>query len=228
MRVGKVGKETAKRTGEDGEFPRSLRLGFWISALIALAAVARRTAALVSPPQGLPPALATLDAAFASHRGLTLAHILPAAAFVLLAPFVLSGNLGTRPRVERTFFALGLCVGLTAYVMSRQAVGGWLEQSATLLFNSLFLLSLGKAFLLWQRAEMAGTRRWLVRATAILLGIATTRPIMGFFFATTWLTHLTPQQFFGIAFWIGFSLNTVFIEWWLRQRASQIQRLTGV
>jgi hypothetical protein len=40
---------------------------------------------------------------------------------------------------------------------------------------------------------------------------------MGIFFATSALTHLTPQQFFGIAFWIGFSLNTLAIELWLRK-----------
>jgi hypothetical protein len=30
---------------------------------------------------------------------------------------------------------------------------------------------------------------------------------MGVFFATSFLTHLKPQQFFGIAFWIGFSAS---------------------
>jgi hypothetical protein len=56
----------------------------------------------------------------------------------------------------------------------------------------------------------------MLRAIAILLGIATTRPVMGIFFATAPLTHLAPSQFFGIAFWIGFSLNTLVIELWLR------------
>jgi len=36
------------------------------------------------------------------------------------------------------------------------------------------------------------------------------------FFATQRLSHLTPGKFFGIAFWIGFSINTVVIELWLR------------
>jgi hypothetical protein len=58
----------------------------------------------------------------------------------------------------------------------------------------------------------------MLRAIAILLGVATTRPVMGVFFATSRLTHLSPQQFFGIAFWIGWSLNTVVMELWLRTR----------
>ena len=56
----------------------------------------------------------------------------------------------------------------------------------------------------------------MLRAIAILLGIATTRPVMGVFFATSGLTHLTPEQFFGMAFWIGFSINTLVMELWLR------------
>ena len=35
---------------------------------------------------------------------------------------------------------------------------------------------------------------------------------MGVFFATSARTHLGPHQFFGIAFWIGFSINAVVIE----------------
>ncbi|MGA8311144.1 MAG: hypothetical protein WB755_14015 [Terriglobales bacterium] len=61
----------------------------------------------------------------------------------------------------------------------------------------------------------------MIRAIVILLGIATTRPVMGIFFATSRLTHLQPSQFFGIAFWIGFSINTLLVEVWLRSRGRQ-------
>jgi hypothetical protein len=39
---------------------------------------------------------------------------------------------------------------------------------------------------------------------------------MGIFFTTSRLTGLQPAQFFGIAFWIGFSINMLAVEWWLR------------
>jgi hypothetical protein len=41
---------------------------------------------------------------------------------------------------------------------------------------------------------------------------------MGVFFATSARTHLGPNQFFGIAFWIGFSINAVVIELWLHSK----------
>src|SRR5947207_15098313 len=78
-----------------------------------------------------------------------------------------------------------------------------------------------------RRGEHLLKRRWMTRAVGILLGIATTRPVMGIFFATSRITHLSPKQFFGIAFWIGFSINTVIVELWLRsqQGKTQIQRM---
>ena len=110
----------------------------------------------------------------------------------------------------------GVVVGITAYAMSVDAFGGWTERTAVLFFNSLFLLSLGRASMYGQAGAVIPMRRWLTRAVGILLGIATTRPVMGVFFATSRLTHLRPNQFFGIAFWIGFSLNTIVVEMWLR------------
>jgi len=50
----------------------------------------------------------------------------------------------------------------------------------------------------------------------VLLGIATTRPVMGVFFATSRVTHLEPHQFFGIAFWIGFGVTYLAGEAYLR------------
>jgi hypothetical protein len=59
----------------------------------------------------------------------------------------------------------------------------------------------------------------MVRAVGILLGIATTRPVMAIFFVTRQLTHLELKQFFGLAFWIGFSINTIAVELWLNSKS---------
>ena len=204
---------------------RWLRIGFWACTAIAIAVVLRRMVALAHPPQSAPPQLAALDATFASHATLTLVHIIPALAFVVLAPLVYLRRFVDAVWPERFLFLLGTVVGVTAYAMSHYSVGGWVERSAVLFFNSLFLFSLFRA---WQlRRERLPKLRWMTRAIAVLLGIATTRPIMGIFFATSSLTHLSPEQFFGIAFWIGFSINTLIVELWLRSREgkSQIERM---
>ena len=198
--------------------PLWLRAGFWICIGIAVAVLIRRLAALAHPSQGGPPQLAGLDAVFASHAALTVAHIVPALVLVVLLPLFYSRRFAGAMWVHRLLFVFGAVVGLTAYAMSILPVGGWLERSAVLCFDSLYLYSLLRSFGYMRRGELALERRWMTRAMGILLGIATTRPVMGVFFATSRLTHLEPRQFFGMAFWIGFSINTIVVELWLRSR----------
>jgi hypothetical protein len=198
------------------------RFGFWACIVIAVAVVIRRLYALSSPPRNAPRQLAALDTVFASHAALTLAHILPALAFVVVAPFVVSRPSARTPWAERLLFPLGGVVGLTAYAMSAHSVGGWVERAAVLLFNSVFLFSLFRAYSYMRHGDELQERRWMLRAIVILLGIATTRPVMGVFFATSRLTHLEPSQFFGWAFWIGFSINTLVVELWLRSRGLRV------
>ncbi len=127
--------------------------------------------------------------------------------------------------MERLFFPFGAITGVTAYAMSVYAIGGWVERSAVLVFDTWFLVSLGRAYWLRLHRDAARKREWMTRAVGILLGIATTRPVMGVFFATSGRTHLGPNQFFGIAFWIGFSINVVVIELWLHsRRRAELQR----
>jgi hypothetical protein len=189
--------------------PLWLKAGFWACIVIAVAAALRRFVALAHPSQTNPAAMAALDAAFASHAALTFAHIISATAFVLVAPLVLL-RAAKSGLWERLLFPLGAMVGITAYAMSIPAFGGWVERSA------VFMFSLARAYRYARAGESFQKMRWLTRAVGILLGIATTRPVMGIFFATSRWTHLEPRQFFGVAFWIGFSINTIIVEVWLR------------
>jgi hypothetical protein len=207
--------------------PLWLLTGFWASIAISVAVVVRRLVAIAHPSQTGPAQMAALDAAFASHAALTLAHIVPAMAFVLLTPFVFLRRTEA-VWAEQLLFPLGAVVGVTAYAMNTYSIGGWAERSAVLLFNTLFLYSLARAYRYMRRGEHLLKRRWMTRAVGILLGIATTRPVMGIFFATSRLTHLEPRQFFGIAFWIGFSINTIAVELWLHagRRQSRMDTMT--
>lgn len=197
--------------------PLWLRLGFWACVLIAVVAVIRRVLAIAYPPRSTPAQMAGLDKWFASHSTLTLAHILPALLFVLVTPFLVFRKSKETGWLDYALLLLGVAVGTTAYAMSVYSVGGWVERSAVLLFDTLFLFSLFRAYLYMRRGDLRLKRRWLLRAIAILLGIAVTRPVMGIFFATSPMTGLQPNQFFGVAFWIGFSTSTLVGEFWLRR-----------
>jgi hypothetical protein len=221
------GDRKAARFGSAANsYPVWLRVGFWGCVAIAIATVIRRAVALVNAPSAnAPPQLAALDRSFQMHAPLTWMHITCALAFVLLLPLMFWGRTRGSRWLERTFFALGFVVAATAFGMMAYAVGGWLERSAVLVFDSLFAASLLRALVLSRRGLEAEKQRWVLRSVAVLLGIATTRPVMGFFFATAPSTHLTPRQFFGIAFWIGFSINVLAMELWLRRRQQGTRRI---
>src|SRR3954468_21239465 len=209
-------------------FQRVLWTGLILLCLIGAAAAIRRMTAVVNPPRNAASQLAGLDAAFADKRALTLIHIVPALIFVILVPFQFSRSFRNRHLrahrwMGRTVMALGLVIGLSALPMSRDPIGGALEVSAILFFDAFFLLALTKAFLHIRRAEVALHREWVIRAMSIALGVATVRPIMGVFFATSTLTSLAPRDFFGIAFWTGFTLTYTAGELWIRYTRTSSQ-----
>jgi hypothetical protein len=198
---------------------------------IGAAAALRRIAVLLLPfaPSQVPQ-VGNLDAAFAARSTLTLLHIVPALFFVVLLPWWFSGRVRQNPRAHRrlawALFIFGAAVGLTALPLVARPVGGTTEVAAILLFDSIFLFSLARAWLLFLRGETARYREWMMRAISVLLGIATTRPVMGVFFATAQLTHLEPHQFFGIAFWIGFTATYLAGEAYLHNHPVPSEALT--
>ena len=200
---------------------RLMWIGMLVLCVIAAAVVIRRITALVSPPTNVPAQLAGLDQVFANKEAITLTHIIPGLAFVILVPFQLSRSWRNRHLrahrwMGRIVMILGIIIGVSALGMSVRPIGGAVEASATIFFDFFFLFALAKAYLHIRRREIALHREWVIRAMAIALGIATVRPVMGVFFATSRITGLTPHEFFGIAFWIGFSLTYVAGELWIR------------
>jgi len=170
---------------------------------------------------------AALDDIFARHPVLTMIHILPGLLFVTLGPLQFNQNLRARHpkwhRVSgRVFLCAALTIGITAFVMSfaMPAIGGPVQATATAIFSAYFVFALGRAFWHIRRREVAKHRRWMIRAFSIGIAVATIRPIVGLFFATSRLTGLTPREFFGFAFWAGFVLHLVLTEYWLRTTAS--------
>jgi len=189
------------------------------------------------PPASNPVAaqFGALDDLFAHHPKLTLIHIVPGLLFMLLGPLQFSSSIRARHLrwhrwSGRVFVACGFVIGITALIMSlgMPAIGGVNQAAATTLFGSYFLVALSRAFWLIRRREIAMHREWMIRAFSIGLAVATIRPIMGIFFATSRLSGLTPREFFGIAFWIGFTLHLMAAEAWIRATQSPRRQFEAV
>jgi len=194
-------------------------------AFVGLAVATRRTIVLLKPGALSSPKnpAAELDAHFASERTLVLTHILPAMLFMVLGPLQFVRGLRSRyPQVHRwsgrVFLPASAVVGITGLKLAfGKTVGGLDEKAAITLFGTFFLICLAKA--LWHalRREFTRHREWMIRGYAIGLAVATIRPIVGAFFAAALLSGHTPQpkEFFGTAFWIGFTLQTIAAEIWI-------------
>ena len=188
---------------------------------IAVVASVRRLVVLGDPPGDGFPAGAALDLAFNAKAALTRAHVVPGLLLALLLPIQFSASVRRRwpalhRRLGRGLAVAGLVAGITGYAMVVDPVGGALEVSAILVYATVFLGALVTAWIQIRRGNVAGHREWMIRAMAVVLGIAATRPVIGLFFATGAATGLSPAQFFGPAFWVGFSATAVAGEWYVR------------
>src|SRR4030081_1154484 len=222
-----------------------LRRALWSAviflALIGSAVAVRRLVLLVPIAIGgyHPPAatsnpkaaqFAALDDLFAHYPVLTLVHIVPGLLFMLLGPLQFNSTIRARHLrwhrwCGRVFVVGGFVIGIPGLLMifGIPAIGGVNQAAATTLFGSYFLLALSRAFWLIRRREVALHREWMIRTFSIGLAVATIRPIMGIFFATSRFSGLTPHEFFGIAFWIGFVLHLIAAEAWIHQTQSRRQ-----
>ena len=202
----------------------------FILAFIGIAMIVRRTFFLIpvledryvpKPPQpGMPN---FPDDGFVSNPVLTLLHILPALLFIVLGLLQFAKRIRKKyPTFHRwngrVLLIIGALVGVSGIVMGfKMAISGISETAAITFFGSWFLFALAKAFVLIRQRKIDLHREWMIRAFATGMAVTTTRPIVGIFFATSPLTHLTPQDFFGTALWIGFTLHLILAEVWINR-----------
>jgi uncharacterized membrane protein len=195
-------------------------------ALLGVAIAVRRTIVLLKPGalSARKNPAAGLDVHFAKEKTLTLLHVLPGMIFMALGPLqFVRGLRAKHPAVHhwsgRIFLTASVVIGVTGLTMvMRDSIGGWDERAAILLFGSFFLFSLGKALWHAMHREFTEHREWMIRGYAVGLAVATIRPIMGGFFAAAAIRGATPEpsMFFGKAFWIGFTAQTIAAELWIR------------
>ena len=117
-------------------------------------------------------------------------------------------------------------MGTTALVMSfvMRSIGGVNQAASTVVFGALFLFALIRVVRYGRSKNSQLQREWLIRAYAIALAVTTVRLVVGIFFATSRLSGLKPDEFFGIAFWIGFVLHLVVAETWIMRHRGDRER----
>jgi uncharacterized membrane protein len=198
-----------------------LNRGIWtVVIVLALIGIIATIGRLSDLGRGVgPPSADSMNEGYARFPVLTQLHIIPGALFMILGPLQFVRRIRTRyPAFHRwsgrVFAASSLVIGVTALVMGAiMPIGGGNETAATSVFALIFLFAVGRAVILIRQRNVAQHREWMLRAFAVGLAIATIRPIVALFFT---FSHLSPREFFGTAFWIGFGAHLVLAEIWIR------------
>ena len=84
-----------------------------------------------------------------------------------------------------------------------------------------FGITLGNAVLHIRRGDLARHREWMLRAFAGGLAIST---VVARFSV---LSDLSPREFFGIAFWLGFSSHLIAAELWIQHTRPTLRERPG-
>lgn len=165
---------------------------------------------------------------YVAHPVPAYVHIVPGLIYLLGAVFQVSARFRRRHlelhrRMGRVLIACGVfSVASALFIGVSHPFGGWSEAAATVLFGLWFLTCLALAFAAVRRRDIAEHRRWMIRAFAVGIGIATIRIWVGaFVFLHDAMTAEPPNgpvaDTFGLAFWLGFATNVAIGEWWLRR-----------
>ncbi len=195
--------------------------------LLAIIGIAAAVGRMLYLGRGVRPSGAEpIEVGFARYPLLTMLHIVPGVLFMVLGPLQFVRRIRARhPRFHRwsgrVFVASGLVIGVTGLAMGVvMAIGGANETAATAFFAVIFLVALGKAVAHIRRGDPVRHREWMLRVFAVGLAISTIRPIIALFFA---LSDLSPREFFGIAFWLGFTSHLVAAEVWIQHTRPSIR-----
>ena len=156
---------------------------------------------------------------------LTLLHIVRSLLLVLLVPLQFVSSLPSRHLqfhrwTGRLILVLGVVLGVSALLLSVRPDGVAVEGMATIWFGCFLLVCLGRAWWHLRGRRLEAYREWVSHSHGRnrTRRVAWTGPIIAVFFATSPLTGLMPERFFGPAMWLGFTAAHI-SETWFRRTA---------
>lgn len=178
---------------------------------------------------GTAPPEDSFDRRYALHPVPAYTHIVPGVIYLVGAPLQLSRRFRQRHltlhrRMGRVVLAAGVTAGVFAIVFGTLfPFGGLSEASATVVFGAYFITALVIAFIAIRGRDVTRHRRWMIRAFAIGLAVATIRIWIGVFQA---FGLLSLENSFGVAFWLSFVLHALAAELYLAKRPRAYGRPT--
>ena len=157
----------------------------------------------------------------------TLLHVLPGMVYLLAAPLQLIARFRTRAsgihrRLGYVLLALAVPYAVTGlYLSVREPLFGPVGAAASLLAGLWFILCSVRAYAAIRRRDIDRHRVWMLRALAMAFGIAVIRALLLVAVATV---PLDPVAAGAAAFWAGWLLSALAVEWWIARSTPRQQR----
>lgn len=165
--------------------------------------------------------LQRLDGRFGAHPLATHSHVVAGGVFLLLVPLQFSS--GIRKRYIRLHRFTGRLLVLASLPIAASGFffgllmpyAGWPEALLIALVGALFLTAVTKAVLAIRRREVARHREWMIRATAVALGISTVRLVAAVLDIGLAPAGIAPAVLFVASLGIGWGLTLGAAELWI-------------
>ncbi len=130
------------------------------------------------------------------------------------------------PRVHRLsgwIYALNvlLVAGPSGLIIGLYANGGWSSQLAFCLLAVLWMVFTAMAIWSVRRGDVAAHRRWMIRSFALTLSAITLR---AWKFVLVAAFEPRPMEVYRIVAWLGWVLNLVVAEWWIRKGQHMLRK----
>jgi uncharacterized membrane protein len=116
-----------------------------------------------------------------------------------------------------------VAAGPSGLVIGLYANGGWSSQLAFCLLAILWMLFTGLAINSILQGDVAAHRRWMLRSFALALSAITLR---AWKFALVAAFEPRPMDVYRVVAWLGWVLNLLVAEWWIRRSRDLFFRTT--
>ena len=169
-----------------------------------------------------PAEVALVDGKFASNRTLTLWHVLPGAAFLLLAPLQFSSSIRRRHVRFHRWSGRLLLPAVVASILPGMyfgilmPYGGPSEAVIIGAAGGLLLIGVCRGFLAIRRRQVARHREWMIRVFAVAIAISTVRVVGAPIDLLLTPAGVHPSTVFAISVWVAIVMTVGAAELWIR------------
>ena len=163
---------------------------------------------------------------YEKYHLLVAIHSIPGALYFFIAPLQFSNKIRSYKKghriLGRVYAACGAFICVSAVlIVFKLPFSGIQEIVPILFFAVLFAFTLTKAVICAIKRDIAAHREWVIRNFSIGLGIATLRVVYLLFLL---ISNMDPMTFFPVTIWLGFGINMVIAEVWIRSTRQKFDR----